>query len=127
MLLVAACGRSVEGGPPDLPELPDYSVDVCGWVTDEGAIDCFTNARTESRGAELFSVASTVEGDPIYQIFRTTPGGDIEVYTDDSEDKFRGDYPSHTVRACTDIEIISDPAGFTFVQGKWCSGTDDRW
>lgn len=127
LLIAVACGRSVEGGPPDLPDLPEYPIEICGWVTDAGAAECFIRARNASLGAELFSTIGTVEGDPIYQIFRSTPAGEIEVYVDDSADKFRGDYPSHRILVCADFEFIDNPAGFTVAQGKSCSETDDEW
>jgi hypothetical protein len=53
------------------------------WECLEGSVD--------GNGAELVQVATTVEGDPITTYYRVKPGGEYEIFTDNSQDSFRGD------------------------------------
>ena len=111
VLLIVACGgRSVDvsPAPPNLPDIPAYEVEVCGWADDQAAVNCFTKALIERRGAEIFSKPVTVEGDPIYQIARTTPDGDVEIYTDYSKDRYGAGGEEFSIRTC-------DGEGFDFV------------
>jgi len=73
---------------------------VCGWADNQLAVDCFSSALGEGRGAELFSRNVTVEGDPIYEIARATPKGDIDMYTDSSRDTFGAGGEAFRVRTC---------------------------
>lgn len=110
--LISACGGGrtvdIDRAPPNLPKLPDYEVEVCGWADDQAAVDCFFGALEEGRGAELFSRNVTVEGDPIYQIARATPRGDIEMYSDFSADSFGGGGEKFRLSTCEaeGIEIV---------------------
>lgn len=127
LLLVTGCGRSVEGGPPDLPDLPDYDLQVCGWLNEPGALECFEDARVAGEGAELFVEIGTVEGDPVYEIVRTTPAGDLEVYIDTSADRFAGDYESHTVQICDGIQYHDASDGEIIPEIVGCSPSQDGW
>jgi len=118
-LLIAGCGGrqvDVSPAPPNLPDLPEYEVEVCGWATDQAAIECFNHAIEEGRGAEIFSQPVTVEGDPIYQIARATLGGDVEIYTDYSKDSYGAGGEEFSVQTCDGDE-------FGFVQGFFSTGS----
>lgn len=112
---MSACGGGgrtvdIDPAPPNLPDLPDYEVEVCGWADDQVAVDCFDRALGEGRGAELFSRNVTVEGDPIYEIARSMPEGDIEMYTDFSSDSFGGGGEKFRVQTCeaAGLSIVDD-------------------
>lgn len=65
----------------------------------EAAWQCLQDAADlQSRGGELVRVGMTDEGDPITTYIRVSYGA-MEIYTDNSQDKFRGD-PAWTFQAC---------------------------
>lgn len=82
--------RSVDmaDAPPNVPALTGFDVEVCGWMDDPAAMDCFKEAVDAGRGAELFSRNTTVEGDPIYSILRSDPDGGVVEFIDSSQDQF---------------------------------------
>lgn len=80
----------LDPAPPNLPYLPDYLIDVCGWAGDQSAVSCFKQAQEASRGAEIFFRYGTIEGDAIFAIARLSPAGDIVLYTDHSDDAYSG-------------------------------------
>ena len=49
---------------------------------------CFLAAYRGGTGAEFASIRSTIEGDPIATIWRTAPGGGVELLSDTTQDKF---------------------------------------
>lgn len=102
--------------PPNLPAWPDHEVEVCGWIN-EGSVVCFEQARSDGRGAELWTVWNTIEGDPVYLIHRSTPDGRIIVFYDSSADQF-GSGSGFTSQACVDLRLeesdrnwFSEPVG----------------
>jgi len=112
LIVVAACGGGrtidLDPAPPNLPPLPDYPVEVCGWANDPAAVDCFDRALDEGRGAELFSRNVTVEGDPVFEIARARPDGAIEMYDDSSSDRFGARGEAFRIRTCEaeDFKIV---------------------
>lgn len=66
----------------------------------EAAWQCLQDAADQQgNGAELVRIGITDEGDPIRTYIRVSYGA-MEIYTDNSEDKFRGD-PAWTFQACS--------------------------
>jgi hypothetical protein len=62
--------------------------------------DCLQDAAgQQGNGAELALTVTTVEGDPITTYFRVKPGGEYEIFTDNTQDAFRGD-PAWTYDVC---------------------------
>jgi hypothetical protein len=49
---------------------------------------CLANARDAGSAAEVTSIMTTVEGDPIYSYYRVTTNGTLEVYVDSTQDAF---------------------------------------
>jgi hypothetical protein len=49
---------------------------------------CFLAGYRDGTGAEFASIQTTVEGDPIATIWRTLPGGGVELLVDSSQDAF---------------------------------------
>jgi hypothetical protein len=49
---------------------------------------CFLAAYGDGSGAEFASIRSTIEGDPIATIWRTVPGGGVELLVDATQDEF---------------------------------------
>lgn len=49
---------------------------------------CFVAALRDGTGAELASIYSTIEGDPIAMITRALPGGGLEIFVDSTQDAF---------------------------------------
>ena len=49
---------------------------------------CFLGGYQDDTGAEFASIQSTMEGDPIATIWRTIPGGGVEMLYDATQDKF---------------------------------------
>lgn len=75
----------------------------CGTIQgdDRGqqAWTCLQNASDpNAQGAELVRVATTTEGDPITMYYRVAHGA-LEIFTDNSQDRFRGD-PAWTFETC---------------------------
>ncbi len=70
--------------PPNLPPPPGYEVAECGWAVHVEAADCFLQALDSQRPATLYVRAITSEGDPSYEILRSTPAGEVERYVDSS-------------------------------------------
>lgn len=66
------------------------------------------------------------ESDPVYQIIRTTRTGDLEVYIDTSAD-FAGDYESHTVQVCDDIEYHEMSGGEIVPEIVGSGPSQDGW
>ncbi len=111
--------------PPHLPAFPEYEVEVCGWLNEEGAIDCFEQARSEGRGAEMWELWNTIEGDPVYLIHRSTPEGSIVVLFDSSADQW-GSGSGFYSETCADLRLIesqghwgSEPIDCEFAGGGW--------
>ncbi len=61
------------------------------WQCLQGAAD--------QEGAELVRTETTDEGAPVTRYFRVEPGGQYEIFTDNSQDSFRGD-PAWTYDVC---------------------------
>lgn len=70
--------------PPNLPPPPGYEVAECGWAVHVEAADCFLEALDSEEPATLYVRALTSEGDPSYEILRSTPTGEVERYFDSS-------------------------------------------
>ena len=49
---------------------------------------CFLAGYRDGTGAEFASIQTTIEGDPIATIWRTVPGGGVELLVDATQDKF---------------------------------------
>ena len=49
---------------------------------------CFLGGYQDGTGAEFASIATSIEGDPIATIWRTVPGGGVEMLTDATQDAF---------------------------------------
>ena len=65
---------------------------------------CFLGGYQDGTGAEFASIAITVEGDSIATIWRTMPGGGVEMLYDATQDKFGSGGWSRTV--CR--QLVSD-------------------
>lgn len=96
--------------PSVLPALADFEVEVCGWIWME-AVVCFEEARRHGRGAELYEIWNTVEGDPVYVTHRSTPDLGVRVFVDRSADRF-GAGPDFYSQSCADLV-------FSELQGSW--------
>lgn len=74
----------------------------CGTLTSdsrgEDAWACLQDAADAGEGAELVRRATTDEGDPITSYYRVSYG-ELEIFTDNSLDAFRGD-PAWTYDVC---------------------------
>ncbi|MFL5680907.1 MAG: hypothetical protein ACJ77B_09940 [Chloroflexota bacterium] len=103
-LLFAACGAD---GPTARPKLPDrfsnapievrarVPLPSCGEEkvavfvgANLEARRCFWSAYVASRPAEFISTQTTTEGDPITWIYRVLPDRSVEVFLDQTKDKF---------------------------------------
>lgn len=99
------CGEPTVVAFPSGPPLPDDSpagvvargtLPWCGFeeVTLAGATSnpegrsCFWDAYSHQLPAEFVSYQTTVEGDPITFIFRALPGGQAEVFVDQTQDRY---------------------------------------
>ena len=60
---------------------------------------CLVDALEEGRSAELMFTFPTVEGDPIREFYRITRDGQLEYFSDNTDDAFRG--KDWYYRACT--------------------------
>ena len=49
---------------------------------------CFLGGYQDGTGAEFASIMTSIEGDPIATIWRTIPGGGVEMLYDATQDKF---------------------------------------
>ena len=49
---------------------------------------CFVSGYRDGTGAEFASIQTSVEGDPIATIYRTVPGGGVEMLVDTTQDRF---------------------------------------
>ena len=49
---------------------------------------CFVGGYRDGTGAEFASIQTSMEGDPIATIYRTVPGGGIEMLVDSTQDRF---------------------------------------
>lgn len=70
-------------------------------------LDCLREALASGVGAELTVTFPTVEGDPIIEHLRLTPGGVLETYVDSTADTFGTQEWSYS--ECADPEIGPDP------------------
>lgn len=61
---------------------------------------CLQDAVEQQGPAELVRTETTTEGDPVTTYYRVQPWGELEVFTDNSQDKFRGD-PAWTYDVCS--------------------------
>ena len=49
---------------------------------------CFVAGYRDGTGAEFASIQTSMEGDPIATIYRTVPGGGVELLVDSTQDRF---------------------------------------
>lgn len=98
----------VDPAPPNLPYLPDYAVEVCGWAEDHAAVSCFEEAQDGGRGAEIFFRYGTIEGDTIFAIGRLSPEGEIVLYSDHSDDAYAGPQPFRSQTCAVEAFVIVD-------------------
>lgn len=98
----------VEPSPPNLPYLPDYAMDVCGWAGDQSAVSCFEHAESAGQGAEIFFQYGTIEGDTVFAIARLSPGGEIVLFTDYSDDAYSGPQQFRSQTCASDGFVIVD-------------------
>ena len=65
---------------------------------------CFLGGYRDGTGAEFASIETSIEGDPIATIWRTIPGGGVEMLVDATQDRFGSGGWSRTV--CR--QLVSD-------------------
>jgi hypothetical protein len=101
MLVIAACGRPAPpaNGTAPTPAFVPASIEPgetdCGtFPLDQGqglaesAMQCIISAAAQGRQARLQEKRLTVEGDPIFTLYRVKPGGAVEVKRDTTHDRF---------------------------------------
>ena len=108
--------------PPNLPPSSGYDEEVCGWVDDPAAVACFQAALENQRAADVYLKWHTIEGDPIYEIWRSHPGGGLTVYSDHSEDRFAGGRVWHWT--CDGVMTTDDGVETVGCDGRLIAGWD---
>lgn len=61
----------------------------------QDAVNCLTDSRTRG-GGELRVTALTIEGDPILMYFRTISSPTVDIYLDETRDRFGSGSWKHT-------------------------------
>ena len=90
---------------------------------DRDAWDCFLDAREAGEAAEVIRDSLTVEGGQIRNLFRLLPSGEIEWWTDTTQDSFGG--RQWTRQLCDELaEFTSDPAGIPVYFPDACGPTE---
>ncbi len=77
-----------------------------GEGTDQDARDCFVDAVKAGERAELITTFRTVEGDPVTWVLRAVAAGRIQVFRDNTRDRFGG-RQGWLVEVCR--EFVPDP------------------
>lgn len=91
--LLTGCGL-LPSAPPgwvtNRSAMPSCGEEVLdrGLVADQDGWNCLLTALDAGRNAELVRVMTTLEGDPITQIFRVHADGRIELMVDATRDRF---------------------------------------
>jgi len=70
-------------------------------------LDCIRDALASGVGAELTVTFPTVEGDPIIEHYRLTPGAVLQTYVDSTADTFGAQEWSYV--ECADPDSVPDP------------------
>ncbi len=109
-------------------ELPSCGAEVVertgpGDVFDADVRDCFWNAYGAGEAAEFTSDVLSVEGGRIQRIYRLLPTGELEVFTDSTQDPLST--PEWTRQLCDGLrEVESDPAGTVLFEAEGCDDLD---
>jgi hypothetical protein len=85
--------------------------------------DCLLQARETGQAAEIIRDALTIEGGHVREIFRLRPGGQLEWWTDMTEDPLSA--RQWTRALCEDLVTFSpDPAGTPLYLPEACGSTE---
>ena len=116
--IVAASGCSVLTGAAPAWVTDREPLESCGTEQAErGLADttnparmCLLDAFRSGRGAEMISTTRTMEGDPITSIVRVHPDGVVEVFLDNTRDRFgSGAWERLECTALVSVQDANDP------------------
>jgi len=116
--IVAASGCSLLTGAAPAWVTDRVPLESCGTEeTERGLVDrtnpvrvCLLDAFRAGRGAEMISTTTTMEGDPITSIVRVHPDGLVEVFIDNTRDRFgSGAWERLECTALVSVPDANDP------------------
>ncbi len=116
---MAGCSPSLESVVEDHRQSTGLEYHDCGTIVRAGAISCATTlseaekcmleASGKCRPAEAYVDGHTVEGAPLPAYWFVEPSCAINVFTDHSEDPYKGDYGDITQSVCGQLKFYNAP------------------